>query len=119
MRIGYGISSEDNIDKLKLYKQPFNTNLFAQKAAEIAIRDHKFVMESKKNNNIVSEMVTKTFHELSISYLGTFCNFITFEAGSRSTELFEYLLKNGVVVRPLVNYKLEKYLRVTLGKKEK
>jgi len=62
-------------------------------------------------------MVTKAFHDLSIRYLGTFCNFITFEAGSRSSELFKYLLKNGVVVRPLANYKLEKYLRVTLGTK--
>ena len=35
LRIGYGISSEKNIEKLKLYKQPFNTNLFAQKAAEL------------------------------------------------------------------------------------
>ena len=117
MRIGYGISSEKNIDKLKLYKQPFNTNLFAQKAAEIAIRDHKFVTESKKNNTIVLEMVIKVFQDLSIRHLGTFCNFITFEAGSKSAELFEYLLKNGIIVRPLVNYKLEKYLRVTLGTK--
>ncbi len=117
MRIGYGISSENNIDKLKLYKQPFNTNLFAQKAAEIAIRDHKFVAESKKNNTLVLDKVLKVFQDLSIRYLGTFCNFITFEAGSKSTKLFEYLLKNGVVVRPLVNYKLEKYLRVTLGTK--
>ena len=62
-------------------------------------------------------MVTKVFQDLSIRYLGTFCNFITFEAGSKSVELFEYLLKNGVIVRPLVNYKLEKYLRVTLGTK--
>ena len=42
------IISEKNIEKLKLYKQPFNTNLFAQKAAEIALNDHSFVNESKK-----------------------------------------------------------------------
>ena len=115
LRIGYGVSSEDNIEKLKLYKQPFNTNLFAQKAAEIAINDHHFVNESKKNNDIASANLTHLFDKLSIRYLGTNCNFITFEAGKNSKALFEHLLSKGIVVRPLMNYKLAKYLRVSLG----
>ena len=118
LRIGYGISSEKNIEKLQLYKQPFNTNLFAQKAAEIAIKDHKFITESKKNNKDILDLVVQVFKKLSIRHLGTSCNFITFEVGSKSNDLFEFLLKNGIIVRPLVNYKLEKYLRVTLGTKQ-
>ncbi len=115
LRIGYGISSEKNIEKLRLYKQPFNTNLFAQKAAEIAINDHHFVNESKKNNDSALFDLIQLFDELSIRYLGTNCNFITFEVGKDSKALFEYLLKKGIVVRPLENYKLSTYLRVSLG----
>ena len=118
LRIGYGISSEKNIEKLKLFKQPFNTNLFAQKAAEIAINDHHFVNESKKNNDAALAGLMQLFDELSIRYLGTYCNFVTFEAGKDSKALFDYLLKKGIVVRPLVNYKLSKYLRVSLGTKK-
>ena len=115
LRIGYGISSEKNIEKLKLYKQPFNTNLFAQKAAEIALNDHRFINESKRNNSIASADLIQLLDKLSIRYLGTYCNFITFEAGRNSKALFEHLLKKGIVVRPLINYKLSKYLRVSLG----
>ena len=115
LRIGYGISSEKNIEKLKLFKQPFNTNLFAQKAAEIALNDHHFVNESKNNNDIALADLIQLFDKLSIRYLGTYCNFITFEAGKDSKALFEHLLKKGIVVRPLVNYKLSKFLRVSLG----
>ena len=115
LRIGYGISSQKNIDKLRLYKQPFNTNLFAQKAAEIAIKDQSFVSKSKKNNDKALESLINLFTDLSIKYLGTYCNFITFEAGSKTDNLFDYLLKKGIVVRPLKNYKLAKYLRVSLG----
>ena len=115
LRIGYGISSEKNIEKLKLYKQPFNTNLFAQKAAEIALNDHNFVNKSKQNNDIASAGLIQLFNKLSIRHLGTHCNFITFEVGQNSKALFEYLLKKGIVVRPLANYKLSKYLRVSLG----
>ena len=100
-----------------MYKQPFNTNLFAQKAAEIALSDHHFVNESKKNNDIALAGLIQLFDKLAIRYLGTYCNFITFEAGKNSKALFEHLLKKGIVVRPLVNYKLSKYLRVSLGTK--
>ena len=115
LRIGYGISSKENIDKLKLFKQPFNTNLFAQKAAELAIQDYKFVEKSKRNNDAMIKSLTNLLDQLSVRYLGTYCNFITFEVGEKVDLLFDYLLKKGIVVRPLKNYKLSRYLRVSLG----
>ena len=115
LRVGYGISNPKNIEKLKLYKQPFSTNYFAQKAASIAIKDFNFVNASKKNNTNALRQFKKVLDELSISYLGTYCNFITFKAGTSSGALFDYLLSKGVIVRPLNNYKLSEYLRVSLG----
>jgi len=115
LRVGYGISNPENIDKLKLYKQPFSTNYFAQKAASIALKDFNFINKSKKNNTNALQEFKKVLDELSINYLGTYCNFITFKAGIRSGALFDYLLTKGVIVRPLNNYKLPEYLRVSLG----
>jgi histidinol-phosphate aminotransferase len=115
LRVGYGISSQENISKLKNYKQPFNSNLFAQKAALLALNDFTFTRESKKNNDIARVKLTDLFNRLSINYLGTYCNFITFRVGKNSKQLFEYLLKKGVIVRPLANYGLTDYLRVSLG----
>ena len=115
LRVGYGISSKDNISKLKNYKQPFNSNLFAQKAALLALKDFTFTQESKDNNDIARTKLTNLFNRLSIDYLGTYCNFITFRAGKQSKQLFQYLLKKGVIVRPLANYGLTDYLRVSIG----
>ena len=115
LRVGYGISSQDNISILKNYKQPFNSNLFAQKAALLALKDFTFTRESKENNDIARIKLIDLFNELSIDYLGTYCNFITFRAGKQSKKLFEYLLKKGIIVRPLANYGLTDYLRVSLG----
>jgi len=115
LRIGYGVSNHKNIDKLMLYKQPFNTNLFAQKCAEIAMKDKKFIKISKTNNFSVISHITNLFDKLSISYLGTYCNFITFDVGPNSKKLFDYMLKNSIVLRPLDNYKLPNYLRVSIG----
>ena len=115
LRVGYGISNQELIASLNLFKQPFNTNLFAQKAAELAMSDDKFIENSKLNNSVMLNKLVKTFKELSINYLGTSCNFLTFEVNRSSDALFKHLLKNGIIVRPLINYKLSKYLRVSLG----
>jgi histidinol-phosphate aminotransferase len=115
LRVGYGVSSPNNISKLKMYKQPFNTNSFAQNAALLALKDYRFIRQSKKNNDIAMNKLIDLFNTLSIDYLGTYCNFITFKAGKESKLLFEYLIKKGVIVRPLTNYMLKDYLRVSLG----
>ncbi len=116
LRVGYGISSPENIENIKKFKQPFNTNMFAQKAALIALKDKVFIKKSKDNNNLAIRKLTDVFKSLSINYLGTNCNFISFNAGKKSNKLFSYLLKQGIIVRPLTNYKLPDYLRVSLGK---
>ena len=116
LRIGYGISSKENIEKIKVYKQPFNTNMFAQNAAILALKDKRFLKISKENNHLCMRKFIRIFEKLSISYLGTNCNFLTFKAGSNSKKLFTYLLKQGIIVRPLINYKLPEYLRVSIGK---
>ena len=115
LRLGYGVSNSKMIDRIKLYKQPFNTNLFAQKAAELALHDTKFVEDSKKNNQNELSKLTNLFNKLDINYLGVYCNFLTFDVGTRSNVLFKYLLKRGIILRPLTNYQLPKYLRVSLG----
>ena len=116
LRVGYGISSSNNIEKIKIYKQPFNTNMLAQKAAILALKDKKFIKKSKDNNTLAMQILTDVLKKLSINYLGTTCNFLTFEVGTKANKLFTYLLKQGIIVRPLINYKLPNYLRVSLGK---
>ncbi len=70
---------------------------------------------SKTNNFNVVSQITNLFDKLSISYLGTYCNFITFDVGPNSKKLFDYMLKKSIVLRPLDNYKLPNYLRVSIG----
>ncbi len=115
LRIGYGVSNQKNIERLTFFKQPFNTNLFAQKCAEIALKDKNFIKKSKINNSNVASRLMNLFDKLSIRYLGTYCNFITFEVGPNSKKLFDYMLNKGIVLRPLNNYNLPNYLRVSIG----
>jgi histidinol-phosphate aminotransferase len=44
-------------------------------------------------------------------------NFLLVDFGSaeKAGKAFDYLMDNGIIVRPVANYGLHKYLRITVG----
>lgn len=116
LRIGYGISNPKIIETLSSYRQPFNTNMMAQLSAAESLKDIKFVNASLDQNKKGLIYLRKNFDNLGIFYLSTYGNFITFKIKDSAKKLYELLLKNGIILRPLENYGLKDYLRVTVGK---
>ena len=45
-------------------------------------------------------------------------NFLTFDCGRASTPVYEAMLHEGVIVRPLKSYAMPEHLRVTVGSEE-
>jgi histidinol-phosphate aminotransferase len=55
------------------------------------------------------------FDSRNISYIPSVANFLTANFGERSDEIYQGLLQRGVIVRPVGNYNLPGYLRITIG----
>ena len=55
--------------------------------------------------------------KLNINYLDSNTNFLTINLGANANFVFQKLLSLCVILRPLENYGLNNYLRVTIGKK--
>ena len=116
-RIGYGLASKKIVSDFNDYRQPFNTNYVAQEMATVSINDQVFVKKSLKDNLIGMEFLKSSFDNLGVSYLNSYTNFITIKLGSRTKTVFNKLLEKGIILRPLDNYGLPQYLRVTIGTK--
>ncbi len=114
-RIGYGLASESIIKKLNNMRQPFNVNYIAQAMATMSLKDTSFVNRSLMDNDKGLDYLRKEFDSLKISYLDTYTNFITINLGKHANLIYKKLLMNGVILRPLDNYGLKNYLRVTIG----
>ena len=84
-------------------------------AAE-CLKDKKYISKSLKDNAAGMNYIKNEFDKLGIDYLGTYGNFLTFKLGSRAINIYNKLLANGIIVRPLDNYDLKDYLRITVGK---
>lgn len=111
LRIGYGITTSEVAQAMNKVRQPFNTNSLAQIGAAAALSDRKHVEMSIAVNNEGKQFLYQSFGQLGVSYIPTETNFIMFETRFDGRELYEALLKKGVIIRPMGGQRL----RVTVG----
>jgi len=115
LRIGYSISNPEIADVLNRVRQPFNTNMLAQSAAIASLDDSEHVTTSVEMNNAGKRFLQHAFEELGLKHLPTMGNFISVNVAQDGLALYEKLLQQGVIVRPVANYAMPEYLRITIG----
>ncbi|WP_211474865.1 histidinol-phosphate transaminase [Collimonas humicola] len=118
LRIGFGIAQPVITDLLNRIRQPFNVNSLAQAAAVAALNDTEFLQRSAQLNRDGYRQLTQTFDELGLEYVPSFGNFVMVKVGAdegAGARVNLALLKQGIIVRPVANYGLPQWLRVTIG----
>jgi len=115
MRIGYGIGDEAVIEKINRIRGPFNVTTAAQVAAEAALDDEVFVQQTYDVNETSKAYTYERCHQLNLSFIETYGNFVMIDFGRPSPDMFEALQSKGFIVRPGHNLGMPGYQRVTLG----
>ncbi|PAV29493.1 histidinol-phosphate transaminase [Virgibacillus profundi] len=118
LRIGYGIANNNLITKLDVVRGPFNTTSLAQKAALIALDDTEFIEDTKANNFAVKKSVQQFLDTIGWKYYETQANFLLVSTPVSGTEVFQFLVENGFIVRPGELLGSPNTIRFTLGKAE-
>jgi histidinol-phosphate aminotransferase len=117
LRIGYGVTSKEITGLLHRVRQPFNVNAVAQWAALAALEDDDHVSRSLAVNRQGMEYLSKEIAQLGLEQVPSQANFILLRVRSGS-DVYQQLLAQGVIVRPMVAYELPEYVRVTVGTME-
>ncbi|HEY0844186.1 MAG TPA: histidinol-phosphate transaminase [Noviherbaspirillum sp.] len=118
LRVGFGIAQPTITDLLNRIRQPFNVNSLAQAAAVAALDDKEFLQKSAKLNADGYRQLTKAFDEMDLEYVPSYGNFVLVRVGNddgAGARVNLALLKQGVIVRPVGNYGLPQWLRVSIG----
>ncbi|MES2821912.1 MAG: histidinol-phosphate transaminase [Pseudomonadota bacterium] len=115
LRVGYAISSARIADVLNRVRQPFNVNSLAQAAACAALDDADYLAESRRLNAAGMAQLEAGFSALGLSWIPSKGNFIAVDLQRASTPLFQALLREGVIVRPVANYGMPTHLRISIG----
>ncbi|HOY69932.1 MAG TPA: histidinol-phosphate transaminase [Methylotenera sp.] len=114
LRVGFGLMHADVADMLNRVRQPFNVNSLAQAAAVASIVDDDFVARSYAVNQAGMTQLTQGLKKLGLDFIPSFANFVSFKV-KNAAQVNQQLLQKGVIVRPIANYEMPEYLRVSVG----
>lgn len=114
LRVGFGMASPELIALMNRVRQPFNVNHLAMVAATAALDDDEFIALSRKVNAEGIAYLGAEFARRGISVIPPYGNFITFKI-ENANAVFQALLRQGVIVRPVAGYGMPDWLRVTIG----
>jgi histidinol-phosphate aminotransferase len=114
LRIGYGIAPVEVIGLMQRVRQPFNVNSVAQWAARAALDDDEHVRRSRDVNRRGLDFLAREFDRLGLRHVPSHANFILVHVGDAG-RVYQRLLAQGVIVRPVAVYEFPEYVRVTVG----
>jgi histidinol-phosphate aminotransferase len=114
LRVGFGLTSMAIADLMNRVRQPFNVNSIAQAAAVASLEDDEFVERTRALNNAGMVQITQGLKALGLDYIPSFANFVSFKVANAAA-VNQHLLSQGVIVRPIANYEMPAYLRVSIG----
>jgi histidinol-phosphate aminotransferase len=114
LRVGYAFAHAQVADMMNRVRQPFNVNSLAQAAAVAALQDTDFVQQTFDLNLRGMKQIVDGLTGLGLEHIPSFGNFISFKIRD-AARIYRRLLESGVIVRPIANYAMPDYLRVSIG----
>lgn len=114
LRVGYGFGHPDVIDLMNRVRHPFNVNAPALAAAEAALDDVEFLLRGYALNRAGMTQLVSGLADLKIETVPSKGNFLLAKVGD-AARINQELLKRGVILRPVANYGLPEFLRVSVG----
>src|SRR5881296_4368017 len=118
LRVGYGVADGDAMALMNRIRQPFNVNSLAQAAALAALEDDGHILECVRMIEIGRHFLYDEFKTLGVQYVPARANFILVDVGRSAADIYQKLLHEGVIVRPMTPFGMETALRITVGTPE-
>ncbi|OXS16395.1 histidinol-phosphate transaminase [Zobellella denitrificans] len=115
LRVGYMVCHPELVAVLNRVREPFNCNSLALAAAEAALDDEDYLNQAVELNRREMARYEAFFQEQGLKYIPSRANFITLDLQREAGPVYEALLREGVIVRPIAGYGLPTCLRISIG----
>ncbi len=115
LRIGYAVAPAEMAAYIHRVRAPFNVSGIAQEAALGALEDSAHVERSKALAREGKAWLRPRLQALGLSCPESQGNFVFVGVERDAGEVFQALLRKGVIVRPLAGYGFPRHVRITVG----
>lgn len=118
VRLGYGILPLAVAQAVRTVRLPFSVNILAEEAGLAALTDMDFYKESLRVCREGRAWLEKALQDLGCTVFPSGGNFLMIQIPGFAEDarpVFDSLLRQGIIVRPLASYGLPGMLRVSVG----
>ena len=116
LRVGYGIAADDVVTEIGKVRRAFDVSTAAQVAALASLGDDAELRRRRSECARERERVVEILTGAGFDVAGpAVANFVYADTGADARAVFDALLREGVIVRPLHGFGSETAIRVTIG----
>ncbi len=115
LRVGLMIAPPEVIDLMNRVRKPFNINSLAQVAVTAAVQDRAHIEKVKKLTWEGLDFYYSALKGMNLDFLPSQGNFVLFDTGRNGEEVYQALLREGVILRPVTSYGFPRHLRMSVG----
>ncbi len=114
LRVGYAVADAEVAAAMESVREPFNVNSIALAAARAALEDVEHVERTVAVNAEGREYFVYELSAMGLPFVPTQGNFMMVEVGE-GMRVYEELLREGVIVRPVAGYGFPRHVRISIG----
>jgi len=114
LRVGYALTLPELADMMDRVRAPFNVNLLSQAAALAALDDDEHVQRTREINDEGLRFLCDALRSRGIEFVPSWANFLMVRVG-HGRRVYDSLLRQGVIVRPMDFYGFPEFVRITIG----
>jgi histidinol-phosphate aminotransferase len=118
LRVGYGVGPADVCAAMAKVRRPFDITTPAQVAAVASIGDADELARRRDVNRNGLTQLEAILHDHGLDPVPSVGNFVYVDTGADGTVLFDRLLHEGVIVRPLAGFGSPGAIRISVGTPE-
>jgi histidinol-phosphate aminotransferase len=115
LRLGWIYANPTILDPVNRIRPPFNVTSLTQSAGIEALKDQAWVKKAMDHNAVWRPWFEREIEKLGLSFIPCYANFSMVNFGDKVSDVYQFLGKNGIIVRPMGAYNLPTYLRITIG----
>ncbi len=118
LRVGYGMSRPEIIRAIEQVREPFNVNHLAQAAAVAALSDRQHASLSRSMVAQGRQQLSDGLGALGLIVWPSQANFVWVDVLRPAKQVFDALLRQGIIVRTGDAFGADTFLRITIGTKD-
>jgi len=119
LRVGYGVGPAEVVEAIAKVRNAFDINQTAQDAARASLGNDAEIARRRRETAEQRSALEEACRSLGLTVASPpVANFVCVETGEDSRAVFDRLLREGVIVRPLGPFGADDAIRVTVGTRD-